>query len=76
MSKLTDLDAQAMTKEQIHAFADYFWTDVPVKLSPCDLMNITIALARAELHPVDDEDASTFRQLARKVSRIRDEVAR
>lgn len=75
MSKFTDLDADTMTKEQIHAFADYFWADVPVKLSPCDLMNITIALARAELHPVDDEDASVFRQLARKISRIRDEVA-
>ncbi len=75
MTKLTELDPDAMTKDQLHAFADYFWTDVQVKLTPCDLINITIALARAEQNPIDSKDATVFRQLARKISRIRDEVA-
>ena len=76
MSRLVDLDPDTMTREELAAWADYFWSDVAVKLSPADLANLSIAVLRAKVRPRRSDDDNVWAELSRKLTRLRAEVER
>lgn len=67
-------DADTMTRDELIAWADAFWSDTTMRLSRGDLMNLTIAVARAARRPRKGDADGVWTDLLRKLSHVRDEV--